>query len=82
MAVTFDIKDAKKATDVVIEVTEIVNVECFKVALTIRNKSSSSICFRKMVLFGVSVRSTFCSTSDCSSLFGTLIAFVKLDSRM
>ena len=32
MAVTFDIKDAKKATEVVIEVTEIVSVECFKVA--------------------------------------------------
>ena len=41
MAVTFDMNEAKKATEVVIEVTEIVNVECFKVALTILTNSSS-----------------------------------------
>ena len=41
MAVTFDMNEAKKATDVVIEVTEIVSVECFKVAFTILTKSSS-----------------------------------------
>ena len=41
MAVTLETKEAKKATEVVIEVTKIVNVECFKVALTMRIKSSS-----------------------------------------
>ena len=48
MAVTFDIKDAKKATEVVIEVTEIVSVECFKVASSMRIKSSSPSVFRRI----------------------------------
>ena len=77
MAVTLDMKDAKKATEVVIEVTEIVNVECFKVALTIRIKSSSPS-FRcktgSFLWFDI-----LCSTSECSSSFWLLIPFVHLD---
>ena len=78
MAVTFDMNEAKKATEVVIEVTEIVNVECFKVAFTIRTKSSSlnfllwSInFFLRVFVFDI----LWCSASDCSSSFKLLIVF-------
>ena len=77
MAVTFDMNEAKKATEVVIEVTEIVNVECFKVALTILTNSSSpnflwcTTSLKWLFVFDV----VWCSISECSSSFILLIAF-------
>ena len=67
MAVTFDIKDAKKATEVVIEVTEIVSVECFKVASSMRIKSSSPSVFRRISSFGVGSSPTIGSSGGPGS---------------
>ena len=82
MAVTFEIKDAKKATEVVIEVTEIVKVECFNVAFTIsiispsaRKLSRQSFGFSGILMcspFWVSCEGSFWSIAPFAK-------FVKLD---
>ena len=82
MAVTFEIKDAKKATEVVIEVTEIVKVECFNVAFTISiiSPSSRKLSRQSFGFCGILMCSPFCVSCDGSFLsIAPFAKFVKLD---